>query len=183
MSLEEQRSGGQEGKLFNKSGDNEIYKKHYNDNSHSSMPPYLYTSFLFIVCLFVYFFNLGNYPLMDVDETRYVSMAKDMFSTRDFLTLYLNNEYFFEKPPLYFWGECLSFAVFGKITEATARFPVALYGTLCCFLTYILGSKIVSKSYGSRNKINVINATLNGLLALKTKEQVAALRGKSVEEI
>jgi small subunit ribosomal protein S5 len=42
---------------------------------------------------------------------------------------------------------------------------------------------IVSKSYGSRNKINVINATLNGLLALKTKEQVAALRGKAVEEI
>lgn len=42
---------------------------------------------------------------------------------------------------------------------------------------------IVSKSYGSRNKINVINATLNGLLSLKTKEQVAALRGKAVEEI
>ena len=42
---------------------------------------------------------------------------------------------------------------------------------------------IVSKSYGSRNKINVVNATLNGLLSLKTKEQVAALRGKAVEEI
>lgn len=42
---------------------------------------------------------------------------------------------------------------------------------------------IVSKSYGSRNKINVVNATLNGLLSLKTKEQVAALRGKKVEEI
>lgn len=42
---------------------------------------------------------------------------------------------------------------------------------------------IVSKSYGSRNKINVINATLNGLLSLKTKEQVAALRGKAVDEI
>ena len=42
---------------------------------------------------------------------------------------------------------------------------------------------IVSKSYGSRNKINVIYATLNGFLSLKTKEQVAALRGKAVEEI
>ena len=42
---------------------------------------------------------------------------------------------------------------------------------------------IVSKSYGSRNKINVIKATLNGFLALKTREQVAALRGKAVEEI
>ena len=58
------------------------------------------------------------------------------------LTLYLNNEYFFEKPPLYFWGECLSFGMFGKITEFTARFPVALYGTLCGFLTYFVGKKI-----------------------------------------
>ena len=42
---------------------------------------------------------------------------------------------------------------------------------------------IVSKSHGSRNKINVVNATFNGLLSLRTKEQVAALRGKAVEEI
>ena len=46
-----------------------------------------------------------------------------------------------------------------------------------------MGNNIVSKSYGSRNKINVIYATLNGFLSLKTKEQVAALRGKAVEEI
>lgn len=42
---------------------------------------------------------------------------------------------------------------------------------------------IVSKSHGSRNKINVVNATFEGLLSLKTREQVAALRGKAVEEI
>lgn len=42
---------------------------------------------------------------------------------------------------------------------------------------------IVCKSYGSRNKINVVKATLNGLLALRTREQVAALRGKNPEEI
>ena len=59
---------------------------------------------LLIFCYFVFFFNIGNYALMDVDETRYVSMARDMFSTKDFLTLYLNGEYFFEKPPLYFWA-------------------------------------------------------------------------------
>ena len=54
---------------------------------------------LIIFCYFVFFFNIGNYALMDVDETRYVSMARDMFNTKDFMTLYLNGEYFFEKPP------------------------------------------------------------------------------------
>lgn len=103
---------------------------------------------LLIVCYFIFFFYIGNYPLMDVDETRYVSMARDMFHCKDFLTLYLNGEFFFEKPPLYFWGECLSFAIFGKVTEFTARFPVALYGTLSTLLLYFTGKKIVSRRFG-----------------------------------
>ena len=41
-----------------------------------------------IICYFVFFFNIGSYALMDVDETRYVSMARDLFHSRDFLTLY-----------------------------------------------------------------------------------------------
>ena len=42
---------------------------------------------------------------------------------------------------------------------------------------------ITAKIYGSTDPINVVRATLNGLKALRTKEQVAMLRGKSVEEI
>ena len=42
---------------------------------------------------------------------------------------------------------------------------------------------IRTKSLGSNNKTNAVLATLNGLCALKTPEQVAKLRGKSVEEI
>ena len=86
--------------------------------------------------------------MMDVDESRYVSMSKDMFHTKDFLTLYLNKQFFFEKPPLYFWGECLSFAFWGRVTEFTARFPVALDGMLCCFTVYFLGKRIISRGYG-----------------------------------
>ncbi len=103
---------------------------------------------LCILFYFIFFHNIWAYALMDVDETRYVSMAEDMFRSKNFLTLYLNHQYFFEKPPLYFWGECLSFAIFGKINEFTARFPVALYGTLSCFLTYFMGRKLVSRTYG-----------------------------------
>ena len=42
---------------------------------------------------------------------------------------------------------------------------------------------ITAKVYGSRNKINCVRATLNGLLQLRSKEEIAALRGKTVEEI
>ena len=42
---------------------------------------------------------------------------------------------------------------------------------------------ITTKSYGSRNSINTVKATFEGLKALRSPEQVAALRGKTVEEI
>lgn len=103
---------------------------------------------LCVLFYFIFFYNIGNYALMDVDETRYVSMARDMYNTKDFMTLYLNGEYFFEKPPLYFWIECLSFAVFNKVNEFTARFPVAMCGMLTAFLVYFAGRKQVSREYG-----------------------------------
>ena len=42
---------------------------------------------------------------------------------------------------------------------------------------------IRTKCMGSRNKQNVVLATIEGLSKLKTPEEVAKLRGKSVEEI
>lgn len=42
---------------------------------------------------------------------------------------------------------------------------------------------IRTKSIGSNNKRNVVNASMDGLINLKTPQQIARLRGKSVEEI
>jgi len=42
---------------------------------------------------------------------------------------------------------------------------------------------VTAKIHGSTDKINVVRATLNALKALRTKEQVAMLRGISVEEL
>ena len=42
---------------------------------------------------------------------------------------------------------------------------------------------IRTKSLGSNNKQNVVLATIEGLSQLKTPEEVAKLRGKTVEEI
>ncbi len=42
---------------------------------------------------------------------------------------------------------------------------------------------ILSKSLGSATPINIVRATIEGLKSLETVEQVAARRGKTVEEI
>ncbi|CCU77679.1 SSU ribosomal protein S5p (S2e) [Halanaerobium saccharolyticum subsp. saccharolyticum DSM 6643] len=44
-------------------------------------------------------------------------------------------------------------------------------------------SDILTKSLGTSNPINMINATITGLSELKSAEEVAKLRGKSVEEL
>lgn len=42
---------------------------------------------------------------------------------------------------------------------------------------------VLAKCNGSRNPINLVRATIQGLKEMKTPEQVAAKRGKTVEEI
>lgn len=42
---------------------------------------------------------------------------------------------------------------------------------------------IRTKSYGSNNPINCVKATIEGLKNLKTVEEIARLRGKTVEEV
>ena len=44
-------------------------------------------------------------------------------------------------------------------------------------------TNIRTKSHGTNNPINMVKAVIAGLSELKTAEQVAALRGKTVEEI
>ena len=42
---------------------------------------------------------------------------------------------------------------------------------------------VLAKSYGSRNPINVVRATVKALSDIRSPEDIAAKRGKSVEEI
>jgi small subunit ribosomal protein S5 len=42
---------------------------------------------------------------------------------------------------------------------------------------------VLAKSYGSRNPINVVRATMNALSGMRSPAQIAAKRGKTVEQI
>ena len=107
---------------------------------------------IIILALFCYLFlfhNLGFYPLIDVDETRYVNMSRDMFFLKDYVTPYLNFENFLEKPPLYFWLNVITYHIFNDTGIFASRFSNALLATFSIFFTYFFGAKTMqSKSYG-----------------------------------
>ena len=67
-------------------------------------------------------------------------------------------------------GDCF---IYGIIAGGPARVVCELAGI----------KNIRTKSLGSNNKQNVVLATIAGLSQLKTPEEVARNRGKSVEEI
>ena len=78
----------------------------------------------------------------------------------------------------------------GKFGSATVLLKKAPEGTgiiaggparIACELAGV--KNIRTKSLGSNNKQNVVLATIDALRQLKTPEEVARLRGKSVEEI
>lgn len=42
---------------------------------------------------------------------------------------------------------------------------------------------VLAKTYGSTNSINIVRATINGMLKLKSPEEIAEKRGLSIEQI
>ncbi len=70
-------------------------------------------------------------------------------------------------------GRNFRFTALGVIAGGPARAVIELAGI----------KNIRTKCMGSRNKQNVVLATIEGLRQLKTPEEVARLRGKSVDEI
>lgn len=103
---------------------------------------------LTISCLIFLFLGLGAYPLMDVDETRYAVMSRDLANSYDWNALMLNSSPFLEKPPLYFWLVASSIKLFGQFNPLIVRLPIALLSAFLVFFTYYLGKRVISRKFG-----------------------------------
>ena len=82
---------------------------------------------LAILCGIFLFWGLNFYPLIDVDETRYAIMSKDLINSNNWNLLLLNSVPFLEKPPFYFWIVAASIKFFGHFSSFTVRFPIAFW--------------------------------------------------------
>jgi 4-amino-4-deoxy-L-arabinose transferase-like glycosyltransferase len=65
--------------------------------------------------------------LAEPDETRYAEISREMLSSGDFVVPRLNGLPYFEKPPLLYWSNALSFRFAGE-TPWAARLPTRLAG-------------------------------------------------------
>jgi len=121
-------------------------------------PEIICLSLLAVACLFFLFWGLNFYPLMDVDETRYAVMARDLAYSLDWNSLMLNASPFLEKPPLYFWLVATSIKAFGGFSAFAVRFPIALLSTFLIFFTYYVGKKTISRKFGTISALVLVSS-------------------------
>ena len=99
---------------------------------------------LLILFAFLFLIGLGSAPLIDPDEGRYAEIPREMLIRGDFVTPTLNYVKYFEKPPLLYWINAGSMALFGQ-QEFAARLPSALSGLFTVLLTYLAGRRLFNR--------------------------------------
>ncbi len=85
--------------------------------------------------------NLFIRPLMPIDETRYVSVAWEMWVSGDFLVPHLNGETYSHKPPLLFWLMQLSWWIFG-VNDWTPRVISPLFALGSTLLSSLVAREL-----------------------------------------
>lgn len=90
---------------------------------------------------------LGASHLFDWDEINFAESAREMILTGDYLTVRINFEPFWEKPPLFIWMQVLSMKAFG-VNEFAARFPNAVCGVVTLLVLFNIGRKHFNERFG-----------------------------------
>lgn len=92
-------------------------------------------------------FGIGSLPLTDPDEPVYAETAREMIVFKDYLSPRIFNEFWYDKPPMYYWLVAATFQIFG-VNEFAARFPAAVMGILTVLAVYFSTTKFFNERAG-----------------------------------
>lgn len=95
----------------------------------------------------IYLSFLGRVPLFDWDEINFAECAREMIILQNYLSVHIDFEPFWEKPPFFFWLQVLSMKLLG-ISEYAARYPNAVLGLITLPALYYLGTKLQDSRFG-----------------------------------
>jgi hypothetical protein len=103
---------------------------------------FVHVGLLLALCGVLYFPYLGSVPLFDKGEPREALAVQDIVQRGEWLVPLKRATDIPSKPPLFHWSAALAAKLAGSLSEATVRFPSALYATLGILTIYILGREI-----------------------------------------
>ncbi len=118
--------------------------------------------------LLLYAAAIGFRPLLPVDETRYMSVAWEMYLRQGWLEpLTLNFQPYHHKPPLLFWLINASWALLG-VSRWAATIPVVLSALVSVYLTGVLGRMLFPEVLDDNNRTRLIMVASVPFLAYST---------------
>jgi len=98
---------------------------------------------LMAIALITFFFGLGRIALLGYDEPRYAEIAREMFTSGDWISPRLCGCLWFEKPALVYWMSAVGYQAFG-VSEFAARVGVAIAATATILLLYYVTRRVAS---------------------------------------
>ena len=113
----------------------------------NSISPQALRWFITVTAALLFIPFLGGVHLFDWDEINFAESAREMIITGDYLTVQINYQPFWEKPPLFIWMQVLSMKLFG-INEFAARFPNAVCGIITLLVLFNIGRKLRDNLFG-----------------------------------
>ncbi|MBP2633283.1 MAG: arnT 1 [Firmicutes bacterium] len=96
------------------------------------------------VTAFIMLFQLGNVPLLDPDEPVYAQTAIEMLANNDFISPRIYGDFWYDKPPMYYWLVAGMIKFFGQ-GELAARLPSAIFAIITVLVIYFIGKSILSR--------------------------------------
>lgn len=108
----------------------------------------MFPVFVILVSSFIFLYNINSFPLRNWDEAWYAEITKNMASgDHSLLVPFWNSQYYFDKPPLYFWLSLPFFKFFGPGEWQVRTVSVfAAIGT--SLLVYLIGKKLFNPQVG-----------------------------------
>lgn len=101
-----------------------------------------------IISSVIFFLNINSFPLRNWDEAWYAEISKNMASGNySLLVPFWNGQYYFDKPPLYFWLSFPIIKIFGP-GEWQARFVSTIAAVLGSFMVFLIAKKLFNKKVG-----------------------------------
>lgn len=101
-------------------------------------------SLLIFSCLLLLPF-LGAFPLTDPDEPVYGETAREMLVAHDWLSPRIFGHVWYDKPPLFYWLEMISYQLFG-ISDYSSRLPSAILAIITIQAVYHYGKSMFNSS-------------------------------------
>ncbi|GIU00732.1 hypothetical protein TSL6_12380 [Sulfurovum sp. TSL6] len=114
----------------------------------------------FLILILIAAIGIYFRPIWIIDETRYLSVAWEMWDKGSFLVPLLNGEPYHHKPPFIFWLVHLNWSLLG-VNETNIRFIPMLFGFGTLVLAYKLYLTLWKEDIqGAKNTLLILAGTL-----------------------